>query len=59
MVVPEYLEKARRDHREMIEALRRCDRERLVALCSDHLLPSRDAYIDKHQRLAPPAERMR
>jgi DNA-binding GntR family transcriptional regulator len=52
MVVPQYLEKARRDHREMIDALRRCDQERLVALCRDHLLPSRDAYIEKHQRLA-------
>ncbi|MDQ2990781.1 MAG: GntR family transcriptional regulator, partial [Pseudomonadota bacterium] len=30
MVVPQYLEKARRDHREMIDALRHCDQERLV-----------------------------
>jgi DNA-binding GntR family transcriptional regulator len=57
MVVPGFLEKARRDHRRMIEALRECDQERLVALCRDHLLPSRDAYIDKHRRLAHQPER--
>ncbi|PUA20784.1 GntR family transcriptional regulator [Glaciimonas sp. PCH181] len=57
MVVPEYLEKSRRDHRQMIEALREGDRERLVALCHDHLLPSRDAYIEKYRRMAPQFER--
>lgn len=57
MVVPGFLEKARRDHRQMIEALRECDQERLVALCRDHLLPSRDAYIEKHRRLAHQSER--
>jgi DNA-binding GntR family transcriptional regulator len=57
MVVPQYLEKARRDHREMIDALRQCDQERLVALCRDHLLPSRDAYIEQQRRLAHLTER--
>jgi DNA-binding GntR family transcriptional regulator len=57
MVVPQYLEKARRDHREMIDALRHCDQERLVALCRDHLLPSRDAYIEQQQRMAHLSER--
>jgi DNA-binding GntR family transcriptional regulator len=57
MVVPQYLEKARRDHREMIDALRQCDQERLVALCRDHLLPSRDAYIEQQRRMAHPSER--
>lgn len=57
MVVPQYLEKARRDHREMIDALRHCDQERLVALCRDHLLPSRNAYIEQQQRLAHLSER--
>jgi DNA-binding GntR family transcriptional regulator len=52
MVVPQYLEKARSDHRQMIAALREGDRERLIALCTDHLLPSRDAYIEKYRRLA-------
>lgn len=57
MVNPRKLEKARRDHHEMIKALRQCDQERLVALCRDHLLPSRDAYIEQQRRLAPLAER--
>jgi DNA-binding GntR family transcriptional regulator len=57
MVVPQYLEKARRDHREMIDALRQCDQERLVALCRDHLLPSRDAYIEQQRRMAHLSER--
>lgn len=52
MVVPQYLEKARNDHHQMIAALRDGDRERLVALCRDHLLPSRDAYIEKYRRSA-------
>lgn len=50
MVSPHFLEQARRDHREMIQALRDCDQERLVALCRSHLLPSRDAYIEQHRR---------
>jgi DNA-binding GntR family transcriptional regulator len=57
MVVPQYLEKARRDHRAMIDALRKCDQERLVALCRDHLLPSRDAYIEQQRRMAHLTER--
>lgn len=57
MVVPQYLEKARRDHREMIDALRHCDQERLVALCRDHLLPSKNAYIEQQQRMAHLSER--
>jgi DNA-binding GntR family transcriptional regulator len=57
MVVPQYLEKARRDHREMIDALRHCDQERLVALCRDHLLPSCNAYIEQQQRMAHLSER--
>jgi len=57
MVVPQYLEKSRRDHREMIDALRNCDQERLVVLCRNHILPSRDAYIEQQQRLAHLSER--
>ena len=57
MVFPHFLEKARRDHWEMIEALQQCDRERLVALCSDHLIPSRDAYIEQHRRREAASER--
>jgi DNA-binding GntR family transcriptional regulator len=52
MIYPHFLEKARRDHWAMIEALRAGDRERLVALGSDHLIPSRDAYIEQQERRA-------
>lgn len=50
MVYPHFLEKARRDHWAITEALRDCDQERLVALCGDHLLPSRDAYLEQQMR---------
>lgn len=47
MIVPHLLEKARLDHWMIIDALRAADSERLVAICKDHLRPSRDAYIDQ------------
>jgi DNA-binding GntR family transcriptional regulator len=51
IVFPQYLEKARAEHHQMIDALRRGDRDRLLALCREHLVPSRDAYLDAyHQR---------
>jgi DNA-binding GntR family transcriptional regulator len=34
----------------MIEALRAGDRESLIKLCRDHLVPSRDAYLEAHHR---------
>jgi DNA-binding GntR family transcriptional regulator len=52
MIFPHFLEKARLEHWAMIEALCEGDRERLVVLCRDHLIPSRDAYLDQHRRLA-------
>lgn len=52
MVYPHFLEKARKDHWAMIDALRAGDRERLVELCRDHLIPSRDAYIEQQMRRA-------
>jgi len=52
MVYPHFLEKARQEHWAMIDALRACDRERLVALCRDHLIPSRDAYLEQQMRRA-------
>ena len=36
---------ARQEHWAMIHALRDGDRDALMALCRDHLLPSRDAYL--------------
>jgi DNA-binding GntR family transcriptional regulator len=50
MIFPHFLEKARLEHWAMIQALRDGDPERLVALCRDHLVPSRDAYIEQHRR---------
>lgn len=48
LVFPQYLEKARAEHHEIIDALRRGERERLIELCRRHLVPSRDAYLDAH-----------
>ncbi|MCS3471471.1 DNA-binding GntR family transcriptional regulator [Pseudomonas sp. JUb42] len=45
LVVADQLERARREHWSIIEALRDQDVEKLVQLCSDHLKPSRDNYI--------------
>jgi DNA-binding GntR family transcriptional regulator len=50
IVFPQYLEKARTEHHQMIDALERGERERLVELCRAHLLPSRDAYLEAHHR---------
>ncbi|AOY96818.1 GntR family transcriptional regulator [Cupriavidus sp. USMAA2-4] len=40
-----YRERARQEHWAMIDALRAGRREELVALCRQHLQPSRDAYL--------------
>jgi DNA-binding GntR family transcriptional regulator len=50
IVFPQYLEKARAEHHQMIEALRTGDRESLISLCREHLVPSRDAYLEAHHR---------
>jgi DNA-binding GntR family transcriptional regulator len=50
MIFPRFLERARLEHHQMLDALRGGDRERLIALCRDHLMPSRDAYIAQHSR---------
>ncbi|KRE13538.1 GntR family transcriptional regulator [Bosea sp. Root381] len=42
---PAHLKLARDEHAAMVAALEAGDRERLVGLCRQHLLPSRDAYI--------------
>jgi DNA-binding GntR family transcriptional regulator len=49
LVSGDYRERARREHWQIIEALRAGDRETLVALCGQHLLPSRDAYLAAHE----------
>lgn len=50
IVFPEYLEKARAEHHQMIEALRTGDRESLIRLCREHLVPARDAYLEAQHR---------
>lgn len=45
MTSPAKLQRARREHWGMIEALQKGDTEGLVHLCGEHLKPSRDAYI--------------
>ena len=44
-----YRERARQEHWAMIHALRDGDRAALMALCREHLLPSRDAYLASEQ----------
>ena len=52
LVSADYRERARQEHWQMIEALRAQDRDALVRLCAEHLLPSRDAYLNAQlQRL--------
>lgn len=49
LVISEQLERARREHWSIIEALQAGDADRLVQLCSDHLKPSRDTYVSHYQ----------
>lgn len=49
LVSPAFREKSCREHWQMIAALQEGDRAALVALCRDHLLPSRDAYLAANQ----------
>jgi DNA-binding GntR family transcriptional regulator len=48
--VPEALERARRDHVDMIKALRAARRDELIALTRRHLKPSPQAYIRAYER---------
>jgi DNA-binding GntR family transcriptional regulator len=45
LVTGKYLEQARDEHAEMLTALRKGQREKMLALCARHLRPSREAYI--------------
>ena len=42
---PVLLDQARREHGEMIDAMREGDRDALLRLCVDHIQPSRQAYL--------------
>jgi DNA-binding GntR family transcriptional regulator len=48
--IPEYLQRVKRDHLDMLDALRRGHRAELVRLCRHHLAPSRDVYIRAYQQ---------
>lgn len=50
---PGYLERVRQDHLDMLDALKRGDRERLVTLCRGHLRPSLEAYIGTYLARSP------
>lgn len=51
---PKLLLRARDEHRQIIEALEKADRERLVTLCIAHLKPSVEAYIAAYERILDP-----
>src|ERR1700738_408650 len=53
---PEQLDRARRDHLDMIEALRNSRRDDLIALTRRHLKPSPEAYIKAYERRFGKAE---
>lgn len=53
---PVLLAQARDEHGEIVEALRRGDRERLVQLCVEHVRPARAAYIAGKARGARQAD---
>lgn len=50
---PEYLQKARDDHWEMIRALEHAEKAALVALCRHHLERSCEAYAQAYARMFP------
>ncbi len=45
LVTEQYLEQARSEHDDILRALRKGDRARLVSLCARHLKPALDAYL--------------
>jgi len=49
IVKPEYFRNAQREHRAMLNAIRECDRRRLIQLCAHHLDISRNAYVETHR----------
>jgi DNA-binding GntR family transcriptional regulator len=47
---PQALDRARRDHIEMIEALRQSRRDDLISLTKRHLKPAAQAYIESYEK---------
>jgi len=56
--VPAALDRVRRDHLDMIKALRNARRDELIALTRRHLKPSPEAYIEAYERRFGKAELM-
>lgn len=46
----ESLRQARDDHQAMIEAIKRQDRDKLYELCRNHILPSKELYINLYRK---------
>lgn len=46
---PEHIDSARQDHWQIIRALQKGDRAKLVSLCRDHIQVAKHAYIDAYQ----------
>lgn len=53
----EQRERSRAEHHAMIQAVEAGERQQLVQLCRQHLLPSRDAYLRAHGHAIPQALR--
>ncbi len=51
LAFPDYRERSRKEHWGIIDALRNGDREKLVHLCREHLVPARDAYLDANRHI--------
>ncbi|MEI2417786.1 GntR family transcriptional regulator [Orrella sp. JC864] len=52
LVSADYRSRSQHEHWQMIEALREGRRDMLVALCREHLTPSRDGYLAANRHLA-------
>lgn len=52
---PEMLRLAMQEHRRMLEAAREGDRDLLIRLCRDHIVPSRDLYLRERGAREVPA----
>lgn len=52
-VSPDYRQRSRQEHWQLIDALGSGDCETLVRLCREHLQPSRDAYLEANRHRYP------
>jgi DNA-binding GntR family transcriptional regulator len=49
-VIPEYLQRVKQDHLEMLKLLRDGDRDQLIAVFRRHLQPSKETYMNAYKR---------